>query len=210
MFGRHGSALKATPGQEDHARELSPKGEAQVASIAQQLAGEKFDVVVASRAERARRTAHIATCCCCDLEDIGTIEAFVISEDSKEPLNVMFAQLVYAPISEYHKHELAEYLHDMGSAAVGQIVEHTAAVKTSTSMRVFVGGHAVFHPQTVYALASILENDVCEATRLKNFARNLNLGEAEVIVIELKFVNMMHVVSWRIIKPGAPAPTLAT
>lgn len=201
MFGRRCNTLPAEAGQTDRDRQLSPIGCGQVVLIARKLVDRKFDLVLSSPAERARTTTAVITGR--RDRDIGTVTTFGISEDPSEPLNVMFNLLKYAPLSEYYKHELAEHLHEFGHVALAEILSLVAAVKADGTARVFVGGHAVLHPQVMYTLGEFIRQGGYEVGRvLQSYAEGATMGEGEVVILTFSSVgNTLTGIGFESIKP---------
>lgn len=178
--GRHGNAPKVE-GVADNDRQLGEKGLAQAADAAKRFEPMFVDLVFASALPRAQQTASIVTGA--PRDKIIILESYTIGEDPKDPLNVMFSELVYSPLSEYFKHELAEHLKEYGRRLLAELVEKTEAAGLEKAS-VFVGGHAVTHPALVWAIGEVLANEgVPFGEQLKEAMLEINLGEAQIVAV---------------------------
>lgn len=209
-LARHGKAIPSTKEHPDYLRVLAPQGEFQATSLHGKFLGESFDLITASRAVRARQTTCLATGCS-EADIYGEITAFVIDDDDTTDLNRMFAVLKYSSLLEYHKHELAAALHKTGYDALCEILDLTAAKRTDGRARVWVGGHAVFHPQVVHTIGVLLLNESFTTAGLKliDQSMKMSLGEAEVIVMTFNRNENDLDVKLEIVKPD-PAKVEAT
>lgn len=188
-LARHGKAGAAAAGRPDSERQLNETGTRQAHGLRQsieRLSPDGFDIIGSSPLDRAMKTTEIVT---------GILPtpfpAFGVSDDKGDPLNVMFAELAYAPLyanspdkPSYLAHTLAQHLHDWAENAVESLVVAAEEHKRQTGQRanMFVGGHAVMQPMVALKLAEALGGGADQAP---DFIRFENMGEAETICLQV-------------------------
>jgi hypothetical protein len=180
-FLRHGNAAKALAGQSDSLRELTPLGLRQAQALADKLKrfapDGGYNVVMSSPLERAMKTTLYAACI-----PPKACPAFGISDDLEHPLNQMFIELMYAPLTTYLQHELGFHLREWGDKALEAVVlaaEDFKAEHGEKAHMVF-GGHAVMQPMAALALLEALG---VPALDIPDVILNKNLGEAQALGI---------------------------
>ena len=186
-FARHGKAV-GKPGEPDSQRQLNELGLSQAKKLGEKIAGLPVDLVVSSPLPRAVNTIKIAT----GKDEIIPLEELGVTDDPKDPLNIMFEALKYSPLVSsdpnslgYFQHELGENLKLWATTALIRILSAAKEVseKLGRPVHVVVGGHAVCQPALAWILCQELEGEL--TSELIGFAESVNLGEAEAIHINL-------------------------
>jgi len=195
-LARHGNAAKKTEGGTDRERALTEHGRRQSHGLRDALRGATFDFVGSSPLTRAMEMSRIST----GDEPIEIIELGV-NEDPHDPINIMFADLVYSPLVAsaydpknpeskpgYYQHHLGEHLKSWARETIEVILAKAEdeAESLDRPVHIFIGGHAVCHPALADALAEqISEVDSNLAAVISSLVQAYNLGEAEAIKIVL-------------------------
>jgi hypothetical protein len=200
-LGCHGNAPRVAD-TSDRDRKLGDNGRAQTHAMAAQFQGRApLDIVFASPFPRAQETAAIVTGFPSD--QIAVLNSLDISDDPKEPVNVMFEKLMYSPLREYFKHELGEELKTWARNALSDLVDQMSLLNADRAS-VFVGGHAVCHPALAWAIGEAFAADgIATGELLQEEMLDVNLGEAAVI--EIRFG--AQVIAAQVISPEMPAAT---
>ena len=181
VLARHSQAIKAKPGQKDSARRLTELGMKQAEGLAHEVGNIDFGLVVSSPLQRAMYTTELATCYApVPLKELG-----VDADDEKDPINIMFNQLGYAPLSAYFEHELAEHLKNWACTAAAAVLEvaESKAAEVGRPINMFVGGHAVSQNALLWAIAELIGEDA-NTSIITNMALNTQLGEAHAFIVD--------------------------
>ncbi len=177
---RHANAV---PGDVDAERKLSDKGIAQTDARLHKTGLHGYGLVITSPSRRAVETA--ATLASSDRKSFVVEPALYWGQDPDfdAAMNVMFAELGYASLEAYLKHDLGAYIKTHGTIAWSKVYG-TVGRTTGNVQRVFVSGHAVL--LQAMALEAMNINRIRAArTHLQDILQ-VQLGEAEGFVITME------------------------
>lgn len=176
---RHGKAPKTSPEQRDWDRALSEIGTEQSKKLGVKIAGIKFDHVVCSPLPRAVQTIEIATDYRYTITIIGSLAC---PTDGVHPIDRMFNQLGYKPLSDYFAHELGDHLKIWGRTALERVLD---ALGEKPNQIVLVGGHAVLQNALGWALCEAVHKDTSIAGDVATeFILETSLGECEAFFLK--------------------------
>lgn len=180
---RHANTNKKTEGQDDAERQLTEKGFEQAARMRVLLKNMQFDRAIVSSVLRTRQTFAAITNPAQIKESIHFLPEFYLPLDPEDNrlLDIMFAELAYAPLAEYRKHEHASALDRYAEAALDALERFVPDdANDQQEVKILIVGHAVCLPAI---LARSLENFV-PTSAITDTIINTSLGECEAFVCE--------------------------
>lgn len=190
---RHAKAPKTSPDQKDEDRVLNQVGLEQAARLGVKLRGMGMNsnAVLSSPLIRAVETLRIATG---NQKAITTVPALTCATGPDSPIDIMFNELGYVPMTKYFEHPLGEHLKEWGRTALEAVI---GALEPKPNQEVLVGGHAVLQNALLWAIFETLQDIQQEGTGdfrvdgaecAEKMALEINLGDAEAF----KFTRACH------------------
>lgn len=172
---RHAKAPKMFPDQKDEDRMVNQTGHDQAKALGLVLKMFEFDIVLSSPLKRVQQTISIAT----DGRYLVTEVPELNCPPKSSPVDIMFAELGYEPMSRYFEHPLGEHLKDYGRNAFAAVMRH---LPESPPLAVLVGGHAVLQNALGWAICEALESRFSVREPLE-MVLNTSLGDGEAFRI---------------------------
>ena len=180
VLARHGKAPKTSPDQRDEDRVLNELGTTQANKLAAKIGHIQFDRVLSSPLKRAVDTTEIATGQKCT---VTIIPELTCPTDGVHPIDKMFNELGYKPMSDYFAHPLGGHLKVWGRVALEKVLD---ALGDKPNQTVLVGGHAVLQNALGWAFcAELVEADVAIAPDAMDCVLATSLGECEAFSLSL-------------------------
>ena len=174
---RHTKAVKVNSTDRDDDRQLNELGIAQAQKLAAKIDIVDFDTVLSSPLIRVHQTLKIAIGG--DYE-VQSLPELTCATGDGNPIDVMFNELGYSPMTKYLEHPLGEHLKVWGETALESVLKWLPDERRQQT--VMVGGHAVLQNALGLAFCQVLEGfGNCEET--KAYILNTPLGEGEVFKI---------------------------
>lgn len=173
VLARHGKAPKISPTQKDEDRTLNELGFEQAKKLAAKIGDTEFDSVLCSPLLRAHETIMIAVN---SRTKIKTVPELTCPTDGVHPIDRMFNQLGYKPLSDYFAHELGDHLKTWGRTALEKVLD---ALGEKPSQTVLVGGHAILQNALGWAICEALTEAKADAEKARAMVLTVSLGEGE-------------------------------
>lgn len=180
---RHAKAPKINQTDMDDDRVVNQLGHDQAKKLGLKMQTYDFDVMLSSPLQRVKQTLSIATN---GRNPIIEVPELTCAVGDGNPIDVMFNELGYVPMSKYLEHSLGDHLKVWGRTALEAVV---SKLEVRSCQQVLVGGHAVLQNALTWAIAEALEKN-CDWVngfhRAQNMALDETLNDGEGFILHIK------------------------